>query len=403
MYIYVLLLICSFTAAADNGSLWSFLENIIDFTHETYIPEDSRLDIAQLAQKYQYPLEEHTVTTQDGYILNIHRIPNHQGGRNRPVVLLMHGILESSISWLLMGPDKALGNVLADKGYDVWMGNSRGNKYAHKHSSLNYTMSKYWEFSWEEIALYDLPAMIDFILKQTGHSNLYYIGHSQGTTIGYVLCSMKPEYNEKINIMFSLAPVAWMSHVKSPILRMFSPAHSILSFILSDFNTYATGMDYVKKILSLACGVMTDKCDNIMFSLSGYENKVNTTLISVILAHWPTGASISQFVHYGQLVESGRFCRYDFGYERNMITYGQNTPPDYDLTNVTVPVVLFYSPKDWLSDPQDVLTLKRHLPNVNGLIFLEDFTHIDYIYASDAVDFIYSKIIRSIDNFQQHI
>ena len=403
MYLYVLLLICTVSTAYEDPSLWSILENIVDMTHETHVPEDARLNITQLAQKYQYPLEEHTVITNDGYILNLHRIPNHKDARHKPVVLLMHGILESSVSWLLMGPNKALGYVLADKGYDVWMGNCRGNKHAHTHINLNYTMTEYWEYSWEEIALYDLPAMIDHILAQTGRRTLYYIGHSQGTTIGYVLCSLKPEYNHKIRIMYSLAPVAWMGHVKSPIVRMFSPAHNLLGFMLSSFNTYATGMDGFKKISSFVCSVFPGKCDNIFFSLSGYETKVKKNFLSVILGHWPSGSSTLQFVHYGQLVESQRFCRYDFGHESNMMTYGRSSPPDYDLSRVTVPVVLFYSPKDWLSDPQDVLTLKHNLANVIGSNYLEDFTHIDYVYATDAVDYIYGKIIRQIDKFENSL
>lgn len=38
--------------------------------------------------------------------------------------------------------------------------------------------------SFDEMAKYDLPATIDFILKKTGQDKLHYVGHSQGTTIG---------------------------------------------------------------------------------------------------------------------------------------------------------------------------------------------------------------------------
>lgn len=39
-------------------------------------------------------------------------------------------------------------------------------------------------YSYDEMAEYDLPAVVDFILKKTGQEQLYYVGHSQGTTIG---------------------------------------------------------------------------------------------------------------------------------------------------------------------------------------------------------------------------
>lgn len=73
--------------------------------------------------------------------------------------------------------------------------------------------------SWHEIGYYDLPAMIDYILKKTGHSQLYYIGHSQGTTSFYVMGSERPEYNAKIKAMINLAPVAFLSNQRSPLLK----------------------------------------------------------------------------------------------------------------------------------------------------------------------------------------
>lgn len=53
-------------------------------------------------------------------------------------------------------------------------------------------------------------------------NNLVYIGHSMGTTMGFVLLSEKPEYNDKVKLFIALAPVAFMTHVKSPI-RFLAP------------------------------------------------------------------------------------------------------------------------------------------------------------------------------------
>lgn len=43
-----------------------------------------------------------------------------------------------------------------------------------------------------------------------------------GTTMIFALLSMRPQYNEKVKAIFAMAPVAFMSKVKSPI-RLLAP------------------------------------------------------------------------------------------------------------------------------------------------------------------------------------
>lgn len=140
----------------------------------------------QLLRKYGYNGEYHTVTTADGYILGVHRCaggPRSPPRAGKPVVFVMHGMLSSSADFVLMGPNTALVYMLADLGYDVWLGNSRGNRYSNTHTRLDNSTRQYWDFSWHEIGVRDLPAMIDFALARTGQRKLHYIGHSMGTTV----------------------------------------------------------------------------------------------------------------------------------------------------------------------------------------------------------------------------
>lgn len=69
--------------------------------------------------------------------------------------------------------------MFADAGFDVWMNNSRGNRHSRNHMYLDPDVDKdFWNFSFQEIAEFDLPAMINHILDETGVNNLTYIGHS---------------------------------------------------------------------------------------------------------------------------------------------------------------------------------------------------------------------------------
>lgn len=84
---------------------------------------DSELTTPEIITRHGYPAETHTVQTEDGYLLNIHRIPCGRGGCDgsiRQPVFLQHGILASSADWIISGPEKGIGFILADLGYDVW-------------------------------------------------------------------------------------------------------------------------------------------------------------------------------------------------------------------------------------------------------------------------------------------
>lgn len=60
-----------------------------------------------------YPVEDHHITTPDGYILNVHRIPSGKTGKNNgKVAYLQHGVLASSSDWIIQGGGKSLGNYM---------------------------------------------------------------------------------------------------------------------------------------------------------------------------------------------------------------------------------------------------------------------------------------------------
>ena len=69
----------------------------------------------------------------------------------------------------------------------MWLGNNRGSLYSRKHISLkpdeiDEDAKKYFDYSFYELAKYDLPATIDFVLNYTKKETISYMGHSQGTT-----------------------------------------------------------------------------------------------------------------------------------------------------------------------------------------------------------------------------
>ena len=62
------------------------------------------------------------------------------------------------------------------------------------------------------MADYDLPAMINYVLSVTGQEQLYYVGHSQGTLIGFTGFSDNPALGKKIKAFYALAPIYTLNH-----------------------------------------------------------------------------------------------------------------------------------------------------------------------------------------------
>ena len=102
------------------------------------------------------------MTTEDGFILALQRIPR---GRNekesssrKEVVFLQHGLLADATNWIIDTPTRSLGYMLADSGYDVWLGNIRGNDYSRRHVKYSPHQSKFW--NWRRVC--DLVMKIGF-------------------------------------------------------------------------------------------------------------------------------------------------------------------------------------------------------------------------------------------------
>ena len=83
------------------------------------------------------------------------------------------------------------------------------------------------------MAAIDLPAMVDYVVKTTSVKQLHYVGHSQGTTMGFAGFSMNQTLAAFIKRFYALAPVANIRHIKSPVRYLAPLANGFEVSVLS--------------------------------------------------------------------------------------------------------------------------------------------------------------------------
>ncbi|KAL0822552.1 hypothetical protein ABMA28_004596 [Loxostege sticticalis] len=417
-----LVVLCFGVAAVVSSPHAAYIEKLYKNSQNSRISdnilEDAALDVPELVRKYRYPLEVHSVTTPDGYILEMHRIPHGRDRNNvpgpRPAVFLMHGLLSSSADWVVTGPGCAFAYLLAEQGFDVWMGNARGNYYSRRHVRLNpdaILSTAFWQFSWDEIGNIDLPTMIDYALARSGRERLHYVGHSQGTTSFFVMASLNPDFNRKIISMHAFAPVAYMAHNQSRLLNWIAGYANDIEFALSligvgEFMPNNNVMTWAGQALCMDEVRLQPMCSNIIFLLGGWnECQHNATLLPLKLGHAPAGAAARQFVHYGQGIVDKEFRRFDHGSAlANRRAYGSRTPPRYPLHQITAPVFLHYSDSDPLAHVNDVDRLFRELGRPIGKfrIPMATFSHMDFIWGINAQDLLFNRAINLMKSMDIH-
>ncbi|XP_058527204.1 lysosomal acid lipase/cholesteryl ester hydrolase [Ochotona princeps] len=373
----------------------------------TSVDPEVYMNVSEIISYRGYPAEEYPVETQDGYILSLHRIPhgrkNHTDKGPRTVVFLQHGLLADSSNWVTNLANSSLGFILADAGFDVWMGNSRGNTWSRKHKTLPVTEDEFWAFSFDEMAKYDLPASFNFIMNKTGQEQLYYVGHSQGTTIGFIAFSQLPEVAKRIKMFFALAPVVSLDFCTSPLAKIGELPEPLIKDMFGS-KEFLPQNDVLKWLSTHVCThvILKELCANIFFLLCGFnERNLNMSRVDVYAAHCPAGTSVQNVLHWSQIVKLQKFQAFDWGSsDKNYLHYNQSEPPMYRVKDMPVPTAVWSGDRDWLADVKDISMLLTQIPNLVYSKHLPEWEHLDFLWGLDAPWRVYNEIVSLMRKYQ---
>lgn len=343
-----------------------------------------------LARLRHFPFETHYCPCKDDYIITLHRLPRHGG----PVVLLWHGFMMSSEVWLCHADaNNSLAYVLHSLGYDVWLGNTRGNKYSWKHEKKGMEKSReYYDYSLDEMAKFDVPNCIDFILKFTEKEKLSYIGFSQGTAQGFAALSLSADVQKKVNIFIALAAIMKPKVLANSIANALVQASPELVFLIFGRERMIPMAHFWTSVLprSLLVEIM-DRC--LLWLFGWTASYISDVGKYIYYGHLYSYTSVKSNVHWFQIMHSdGGFYMYDeypSWFRRSVSTDGDSDGSSgyakqrFPVEQIRTPIAIFSGGRDTLCD---IPFLKRCLgPSLMYWLEVEEYEHLDFLWA-EGVD-----------------
>ncbi|KAI0036648.1 triacylglycerol lipase [Vararia minispora EC-137] len=365
-------------------------------------------DFEALCDIFGYQHEEHVVLTKDGYLLGVHRLPVKAGetlprpgtSTGKPVVYLHHGLLMNSEVWVCMtDPRRSLPFVLAEAGFDVWLGNNRGNKYSKKSIHHNPNSAKFWDFSIDDFAWHDIPDTIDYILDVTGIQSLSYIGFSQGTAQAFAALSIHPQLNQKVNVFVALAPAMSPPGLSAPLVDGLIKASPSLIFLLFGRRAILSSAHMWQAILYPPIFVrVIDSSLTWLFRWRG--SNISPPQKLAAYAHLYSFASTKSVVHWFQIMRHGRFLMYDDDVYHMRSSSGRSyTPVRFPTRNIATPIVLMYGDEDSLVD---IDIMRRELPENNVEVRrLHGYEHVDVLWGQNVDQDVIPGVLQALRKYAE--
>ncbi|KAH8816862.1 Alpha/Beta hydrolase protein [Xylogone sp. PMI_703] len=367
-------------------------------------------DFVDLCAYYGYYAEEHIVQTNDGYLLGLHRLAWRKGEEDQKVnngpnsmrkrvVYLHHGLLMNSEVWVCLTEEqRALPFVLVEKGYDVWLGNNRGNKYSKKSIHHSPADIPFWDFSMDEFAFYDVPDSINYILETTSQPSLSYIGFSQGTAQAFAALSIHPKLNEKVNVFIALAPAMSPAGLSNGIVDALMKASPQVLFLLFGRRSILSSATMWQSIIYPP--IFVRLIDMSLGFLFNWKTQ-NITLPQKLAAysHLYSFTSTKSVVHWFQIIRTKSFQMYD-----------DDVPPPLSLSsaskytkvarfptrNIKTPIVLVYGGSDSLVD---INVMLKELPSHTVATEIPHYEHLDFLWGQELDKLVFPHIFDALDSF----
>ena len=367
-------------------------------------------DFVELVELYGYYAEEHIVQTKDGYLLGVHRLGLRKGEEDqrvnagpgtiqKKVVYLHHGLLMNSEVWVcITEKERCLPFMLVDQGYDVWLGNNRGNKYSKKSLRHAPTEPAFWDFSMDQFAFHDIPDSITYILSTTYQPSLSYIGFSQGTAQAFATLSIHPTLNRKVDVFVALAPAMAPPGLASGTVSSLCKSNPSVLFLLFGRRAILGSTTMWSALLYPAIFAwFIDQSLSFLFNWKMANISPHQKLAAY--PHLYSFTSTKSVVHWFQIIRNGKFQMYDdevstpFSLAQGSMYY---KVAKFPTRNIKTPIVLVYGGSDSLVD---IKLMLKELPKHTVARCIPKYEHLDLLWASDVDKLVFPHVLEALESY----
>ncbi|SCV00498.1 LAMI_0G05446g1_1 [Lachancea mirantina] len=359
-------------------------------------------DIHEMGQVFGVDIEDHIVRTEDDYLLTVHRIAPLPETSNGQVVYLHHGLLMCSDIWLCNTErERNLPLVLHDLGFDVWMGNNRGNKYSTQHLHRRPASHEFWDFSIDEFAFFDIPNSIEFILQHAGVERLICIGFSQGSAQTFASLSVREDLNDKISLFVAISPAMTPRGLHNRIFDSLLKSSPALMYLFFGNRILLPSASLWQKTLHPTIfNTIIDLSNRILFNWRSLNISPQQKLASYAKLYSTT--SVKCVVHWFQILHAQSFQMFE---ENDIMLNSWNTTRSYMITtfptrtSIRIPVLLLYGGSDSLVD---INVMKANLPATQVFdVEIPGHEHLDLIWGYDVSEVVIPNLLRFIRFFHE--
>jgi pimeloyl-ACP methyl ester carboxylesterase len=337
----------------------------------------------------QESTETKYAATSDGWELGVYHYPATTAKKDKPPVILCHGMGVNSYFWNVL-PENDLPSYLSRRGYDVWTLDLRGCGNSHRKNRfmrfVGFDLKReekdpyYWTL--DDYARYDLPAVIDMVREESGQDAVTWIGHSMGGMVMFAyLASMEEDQTDKVANFVALG---------SPVLMPQPPEKFVSSLEEMPEWLLQINAKYPAKSVAVVAPTFETPLDVMYYNKDNMDGQRIARMYANVMDNFQLGVIRQMKI----LVKEGEFKSHD-----ETLNYRAS------LGRITCPSLFVAAKADPLGTPMSLNTSYREissedksyllLSRANG--FRTDYGHCDMIMGRFASKEVFPQILAWLD------